>query len=104
MKHLIDFNKLDWTIPAPGVRYRAFVTGNQRIRLIEFAESFSESDWCRYGHAGYIIDGECDIDFCGIIEHFKKGDTIFIPQGEEDKHKVLMGKDGWVQMLLFESI
>jgi quercetin dioxygenase-like cupin family protein len=102
MKHLVEFAPMDWVAPAAGVRYKAFVQGNQRIRLVEFSEGFVEPHWCLNGHAGYVLDGSFTIDYNGQIEHYQKGDVIFIPKGENDKHKVIMQPGGWVQLLLFE--
>jgi quercetin dioxygenase-like cupin family protein len=104
MDHLINFNNLEWITPAAGVRYKAYINNNQRIRLVEFSEGFIESDWCMNGHGGYVLDGSMSIDFNTHIEHYKKGDIFFIPKGESDKHKVIMKTGGWVQLLLFETL
>ena len=104
MNHLVNFESIAWTTPAIGVRFKSFVCNNQRIRLIEFSEGFVEPDWCLHGHAGYVLDGSCSTDYNGHIEQFKKGDVIFIPKGENDKHKVIMENGGWVQLLLFEFV
>lgn len=77
--HLVDFEKLDWNSTAKGIRFKAFVSGNQRLRLVEFSEGFIEQDWCLNGHAGYVLEGGFSIDFNGRTEHFKKGGTLFIP-------------------------
>jgi len=55
--YLIDFQNIDWEVSAPRVRYKAYVEGNQRIRLVEFSEEFVEDDWCTRGHIGYILEG-----------------------------------------------
>lgn len=102
--HLIEFNKIEWVNADIGIRYKAFTNGNQRIRLAEFSEGFSEADWCSNGHIGYVLDGEFALDFNKKTEHFKKGDTIFIPSGEEDKHKAILGKGEKVTLLLFEIL
>jgi len=54
MNHLIGFDKLPWNESAAGLRYKAFISGDQQIRLVEFSEGFIEPDWCRKGHSGYI--------------------------------------------------
>lgn len=102
--HLVDFEKLDWVSPAKGVRYKAVVSSNQRLRLVEFSEGFVEPNWCLTGHVGYVLEGAFSIDFGGRMERFEKGDTLFIPQGEQDRHKAILGKGESVLLLLFEIV
>lgn len=104
MEHGIDFDKQEWTIPMEGARYKAFTNGNVKIRIVEFSEGLVEPDWCRKGHSGVVLEGECKIDFNGEMEYYKKGDVFHIPTGEEDKHMVMMDQGGWVKLLLFEQI
>lgn len=104
MNHLIEFDKIPWTEPAKGIRSKAVVKGNQRIRLVEFSYGFIEPDWCRKGHAGYVLDGEFANDYSGTIERYKTGDVIFITQGENDKHKAILNKGEKVTLLLFEIV
>lgn len=104
MSYLIEFEKLPWNEPATGVRFKAFVSGNQQIRLVEFSEGFIEPDWCLRGHAGYILDGEFTNDYSGKLERYRQGDVIFIPKGEQAKHKAILGKGEKVTLLLFEII
>ena len=104
MSYLVEFDKMSWNEPVKGVRSKIFTNGNQQIRLVEFSEGFIEPDWCRKGHAGYVIDGEFTNDYRGTLEQYKKGDVIFIPKGENAKHKVIMGKGEKVILLLFEMI
>ncbi len=102
--HLIEFNKIEWINADVGIRYKAFTNGNQRIRMAKFSEGFVEADWCSNGHIGYVLDGKFSIDFNGKAEYFKKGDTIYIPSGEADKHKAILGKGEKVTILLFEIL
>lgn len=103
-KHLINFEGIPWVQAGRGIRYKVFKSDIQQIRLVEFSEGFMEEDWCLRGHAGYVLEGSCIIDFNGEKELFSAGDTMFIAKGEEDKHKVIMDKEGRVLMLLFEII
>jgi quercetin dioxygenase-like cupin family protein len=80
------------------------VNGSQQIRLVEFSYGFIEPDWCSKGHAGYVMDGEFANDYSGTIERYKAGDIIFIPKGERDKHKAVLGKGEKVTLLLFEVL
>ena len=103
-KFLIDFESIDWQAPSQDMKFKSFVRDNQRIRLVEFHEGFEEEDWCTNGHAGYVIDGNFSIDFNGNIERFKSGDTFFIPEGQESKHKAILSQEERVLLLLFEII
>jgi len=104
MSYRIEFEKMAWNEPAQGVRYKSFINGNQQVRLVEFSEGFNEPDWCRKGHAGYVLSGEFSNDYSGQLERYKAGDVIFIPKGEQAKHKAILGKGEKVTLLLFEII
>jgi hypothetical protein len=101
---LVDFESIPWENPAPGVRYKAFIKGNQRLRLLEFSDSFIEPDWCIKGHAAYVIDGEFSLHLKDGIVHLKKGDIGFIPAGDEYGHKAVLEEHEKVKLLLFELI
>jgi len=45
-----------------------------------------------------------NINYSGIFEKYKKGDIIFIPKGEQAKHKATLNKDEKVTLLLFEIV
>jgi len=85
--HLIEFTTIPWESRATGVRLKQVQRGDQRIRLIEFSEEFVETDWCRTGHVGFVIDGKLEIDFGSHIVELSAGDGLFIPPGECSKHK-----------------
>ncbi len=104
MSHLVDFDAIPWNEPAKGVRTKAMIRDNQQIRLVEFSYGFVEPDWCLKGHAGYVLDGEFANDYSGKIERYQAGDVIFIPKGENDKHKAILGKGEKVTLLLFEVL
>ena len=104
MNYLIEFDKLTWNELALGLRYKSFISGNQQIRLVEFSEGFIEPDWCIKGHAGYVLDGTFANNYSGNIERYEKGDIIFIPKGEQSKHKTVLGRGEKATLLLFEII
>ena len=83
----IDFDSIPWESPAPGVRFQAYEQNGKRLRLVEFDSEFVEPDWCRSGHVGLILEGRMEIDFDGEVIAFGPGDGVFIPPGEEHKHK-----------------
>lgn len=103
-KHLINFEGMPWVEAGEGIRYKGFKSDIQQIRLVEFSEGFIEKDWCLRGHAGYVLEGSCLIDFNGERELFKAGNIIFISKGDDDMHKVMMNKGERVLLLLFEII
>ena len=104
MNYLVEFDKLEWNEHAKGIRFKVFRHGIQQIRLLEFSEGFVEAEWCQKGHAGYVINGEFSNDYSGTIERYHKGDIVFIPAGEQAKHKAILGKGEKVTLLLFEII
>ena len=83
----VDFDSIEWQSPLAGVRFKAFVQGDRRMRLVEYTSDFVEPDWCTKGHIGYVIEGRFEIDFDGKVIEYGPRDGIFIPQGEEHKHK-----------------
>jgi quercetin dioxygenase-like cupin family protein len=104
VSYLVEFDKMEWQEPAPGVRCKSFVHGMQQMRMVEFSEGFVEPDWCKKGHAGYVITGEFSNNYNGKLERYTKGDIFFIPEGEQAKHKAILGKGEKVTLLLFEII
>jgi len=100
-KFRIGFDSLSWESQLPGARYKAFEDGGTRLRLAEFARDFVAPDWCTEGHVGYVLEGEVDIDFDGHVERFSAGDGLFIPEGEEHRHKPIVVTDV-VRLVLVE--
>ena len=100
---LIEFEKLDWIQAGSGAKYKEYVNGTQKIRLLEFIEGFVEEDWCIKGHVGYVVEGEMKIDFNGQIVNYSKGDGLWISAGTEQQHKVLIDQGGRVLLVLFEE-
>lgn len=50
--YLVDFKTIEWESPKPGVRQKTFSRDGQRIRLVEFSDTFMETEWCVKGHIG----------------------------------------------------
>ena len=82
----IDFDRLEWVSPIPGMRHKVFEEGKRRIRLVEYLPSM-EPHWCSRGHAEYILDGRFEIEFDGRTEVFEAGDGVFIADGENHRHR-----------------
>lgn len=102
-KLLINFNAIDWEIPSTGVKQKIYSEGNSRLRLIRFSDDFVEEEWCLKGHQGYVIEGEMEINYSGIKKSYKKGDGLWIESGELEKHKVIIEKGKFVELILFEN-
>ncbi len=86
-QYRIDFKSMPWESPAAGVKFKAYERNGRKLRLVEFTREFIEPDWCNKGHIGYILEGQMEIDFDGKVIKFGPGDGVFIPAGEENKHK-----------------
>jgi mannose-6-phosphate isomerase-like protein (cupin superfamily) len=82
----IDFERIDWVSPMPGVRHKVSGDGKKRVRLVEYTREM-EPHWCSKGHLGYILEGRFEIEFDDRKEVFENGDGVFIPDGEEHRHR-----------------
>ena len=102
--YLINFKNIQWEAPAKGIRFKAYLRDNQKIRLVEFTEEFEEKNWCISGHIGYVLEGKISIDFNSKVVDFKAGDGIYIPEGEEHKHKGKIAKNEKALLILFERV
>jgi quercetin dioxygenase-like cupin family protein len=102
-QYKIDFESMSWETPAAGVKLKAYQQGGRKLRLVEFAKEFVEHDWCTKGHIGYILEGQLEIDFDGKIIAFGPGDGLFIPAGQEHKHKGRVLTDT-VKTILVEDV
>jgi mannose-6-phosphate isomerase-like protein (cupin superfamily) len=101
-EHLVDFAKSEWISAGQGIRYKIFEKDGKTLRLMELSDAYCDSDWCKHGHISYIIDGEFNVKFEDHTENFIKGDTVFIPIGEEHKHIASVPKGKHLVMLSFE--
>ncbi|MHA6248570.1 hypothetical protein ACXYMU_11575 [Pontibacter sp. CAU 1760] len=102
MPHRLDFEHTPWEMPAVGVAQKVFSDGKARMRRLRFSDDFVEEQWCTKGHAGYVLDGAKEIAFDGTTVHYKKGDGVWIAPGEASKHKAIIRKGGFVELILFE--
>lgn len=86
-QYRIDFESMQWQEPAAGVQVKVCEKDGKRLRLAEFSKEFVEADWCTKGHAGYVLEGKMEIDFDGHVVMFGPGDGLYIPAGEQHKHR-----------------
>jgi mannose-6-phosphate isomerase-like protein (cupin superfamily) len=89
-EHVIDFRDIEWKTPAPGIRYKASVHEDKKLRLVEFTDQVNFDHWCTLAHIGYVLEGTMTLDFEHKKVDFHPGDGIFIPEGT--KHKPLVDK------------
>ncbi len=81
----VDFDRIDWEEPMPGVRHKFVVQDSTKLRLVEYFKSM-EPHWCNRGHVGMILDGQFEIRYDNSTEVYNPGDGVFIPSGEEHRH------------------
>ena len=82
----IDFDGLEWESPIPGMRQKVFSDGKRRVRLVEYTPDM-EPHWCSRGHHGYILEGKFELEFDSGTVVLEAGDGVFIPDGEEHRHR-----------------
>ena len=85
--HRVEFSDLPWDTPVRGMKVKSVVQGGKKLRLVEFTPEFVETDWCTKGHVGLVLEGEIAININGVVQNFRAGDGLFIPRGEQDRHK-----------------
>ena len=102
-QYRIDFDSIPWETPAAGVRFKGYTQNGKRLRLVEFAKEFIEPDWCPNGHTGLILEGQMESAFDGEVITVGPGDGVFIPPGEEHKHKARVLTDK-VKAILVEDV
>ena len=85
-KARVDFERLDWQVGPPGVRFKVAVRDDKQLRMVEI-EPDIQQDWCVAGHVGYVLQGKLEIESHDRIERFRAGDGFFIRAGEAERHK-----------------
>lgn len=83
----IDFNEIQWQTAPSGTRFKIHKEGTKQLRLLEFGRDLNHPDWCVTGHIGYLLEGEFEIEFDDKTITYKAGDGIWIPAGEEFRHR-----------------
>ena len=83
----LAFDSLTWTEPGDGTRFKAYQQDGYQLRLVEFSNNMVHPEWCRRGHMAYVLEGQMELDFDGRTELFEKGDVMFIPDGDEHRHR-----------------
>ena len=85
-EHLIKFSEYKWENAMDGVRCKVYRHGGKQLRLVEYTSEMTPH-WCDKGHYGYILEGEFEIEYPGETVLYKAGDGVFIPEGDEHRHR-----------------
>jgi quercetin dioxygenase-like cupin family protein len=91
----VPFCVVDWASVSPTKHagktgeafWRTFEKGNIRVRMVEYTPGYVADHWCKKGHFGCILEGRFEIEFRDGVSIFEQGDGVFIPEGEEHKHR-----------------
>jgi quercetin dioxygenase-like cupin family protein len=102
MQYLIDFGIIPWESPVTGLRFKAVSEEGRRVRLVEYTADM-EPHWCDNGHMGLVLEGTFEIEFPGETLVFESGDGVFIPSGNEHRHKARV-LSGQVRALFVEEV
>jgi quercetin dioxygenase-like cupin family protein len=86
LQYKIKFDEIEWESPIEGVRYKKYVYINKQVRLVEYSKEMPPH-WCDRGHYGMILEGKMEIEYPHEKIIYGKGDGVFIPDGEEHKHR-----------------
>ena len=82
----IEFADMDWEIPYQGIKHKIVEHNGVKLRLVEYSKDVP-LHWCSRGHYGMILEGEMEIEFADKKDIFRKGDGVFIPNGEDHWHR-----------------
>jgi len=86
MEYKIDFEDMEWEFPMAGVKSKIYRSGRKQLRLVVYSKDMPPH-WCDRGHYGYILEGEFEIEYDGETLIYRQGDGVFIPDGEEHRHR-----------------
>jgi len=86
MEYRIDFNRMEWETPLPGIRHRYLDQQNIRMRLVEYDPSMPPH-WCEKAHYGIVLEGIFEIEFDNRTERYEPGDGLYLPPGRKHRHQ-----------------
>lgn len=92
MNYRIDFESLPWESPIEGMRQKVVTDAGKKLRLVEYTQAMPPH-WCPKGHYGYILKGRFEVEFDNTTEIYEEGDGVFIPDGEEHRHRAKVLSD-----------
>jgi len=97
----IDFESLPWEPVMEGVRQKAVAHSGKKVRLVEYTRAMP-LHWCTRGPYGYILKGRLEIEFGDAARIFEESVGVFIPDGEEHRHRASVLSDG-VRVIFVED-
>ncbi len=86
VSYKVDFQELEWISLMKGVREKSIRQNGKTIRLVEYTKEM-EIHWCERGHYGCVQAGSIKMEFEKETYIYIPGDYIFIPGGDEHKHR-----------------
>jgi quercetin dioxygenase-like cupin family protein len=92
LDYQIDFESLPWEPVMQGVRQKVIAHSGKTVRLVEYSKAMAPH-WCTKGHYGYILQGRFEIEFADKTHIFEEGAGVFIPDGEEHRHRARVLSD-----------
>jgi|APFre7841882630_1041343.scaffolds.fasta_scaffold21374_3 ethanolamine utilization protein EutQ (cupin superfamily) len=101
-QYRVIFDEVEWESPVPGVRHKVVVTGDEKLRLVEYTPEMAPH-WCSVGHVGLILEGRFEIAFDGSTQVFRAGDGVLIPSGEQHRHRATALSD-FVRAVFVEKV
>lgn len=102
LQYKINFEDLNWENPIKGVKSKTYKYEGKQLRLVVYTKEMPPH-WCEKGHYGLILEGEFEIEFENETQIFRKGDGVFIPDGEQHKHKAKVLSES-VKVIFVEDV
>jgi quercetin dioxygenase-like cupin family protein len=60
---IAPLSAIAWADDVPGIRARETQIGGRRWAIVEYAAGAARAEWCRDGHAGYVLGGGIEYEF-----------------------------------------
>jgi quercetin dioxygenase-like cupin family protein len=59
----LALDSVEWAPDVPGIRAREAEVDGARWALVEYEPGARREEWCRDGHAGYVVSGAIEYEF-----------------------------------------
>jgi mannose-6-phosphate isomerase-like protein (cupin superfamily) len=102
LQYRVNFDDLDWEEPLEGVKCKVLKQSDKQLRLVVYSREMP-LHWCEKGHYGYILDGRFEIEFQNQKIVCQTGDGVFIPAGNEHKHRAKVLSES-VEVIFVENV
>ncbi|MEO8099482.1 MAG: hypothetical protein ABI811_17420 [Acidobacteriota bacterium] len=97
----IEFGSMEWVDLAAGTRAKIWNDAGRRVRVLELDEQQVVPEWRENSHVGMILEGTLEINCCGTVHSFGKGDGLAIPKCDRQKARAV---GGVARLVLFEEV